>query len=582
MSKLVQLLRVGRRYATGIRNQAAPSISTVTSHQETPIWFGALATASILTSTIAATVSDNDENQHNQRRHSVAKCSPSPPSENILQIKKSLSPMLEKVRQNRPSKYSPPVSIEIIPNEGNANPTYMLHFQLHQQCNTIQLLSGIVASFPNDQLSFSNATDNEDNEELSMVFRGSTASFIISNHQLSFFTDDLPTTADLEAFTKAYEVGTIPRIADSYFSSSSIVDKENLEAMQDFFRNLPANFPKLEMPDGTMKRRKRDGEKGNTMNQNQAINELESLGCTVYGTTKDDSEAKTMEWNSLAGYEKVKEDVEATVLLALKHPETYERIARSTREKYESNRPKAILFEGPPGTGKTTTAKIIASQAGVPMVYVPVESICSKWYGESGKNLSKIFDACESLEDSIIFLDEVDALATKRGDSNMHEATRRTLSTLLRRLEGFKEKKSTIFVCATNRKVDLDPALLSRFDISVNFDLPNASSRELIFARYARQLSKDELKQISSKDISGGMAGRDIKEVCQAAERKWASMLILGKTKEYPERDEPPYEIYKNCSMDRIKSMTGSNGSGGSVGSKSRKEYGESGEEYSI
>ena len=81
---------------------------------------------------------------------------------------------------------------------------------------------------------------------------------------------------------------------DLYFSSSSIVDKENLEAMQDFFRNLPANFPKLEMPDGTMKRRKRDGEKGNTMNQNQAINELESLGCTVYGTTKDDSEAKTL------------------------------------------------------------------------------------------------------------------------------------------------------------------------------------------------------------------------------------------------------------------------------------------------
>lgn len=82
--------------------------------------------------------------------------------------------------------------------------------------------------------------------------------------------------------------------------------------------------------------------------------------------------------------------------------------------KVEPNRPKAVLFEGPPGTGKTTSAKIIARQVAIPLIYMPIESIMSKFYGESEKRFADIFEACKSLGRSIIFIDEIDAIASSR------------------------------------------------------------------------------------------------------------------------------------------------------------------------
>lgn len=89
----------------------------------------------------------------------------------------------------------------------------------------------------------------------------------------------------------------------------------------------------------------------------------------------------TLDWDCLAGYENQKRLIEDTVLLALNYPEIYDEIATNTRVKYEPNRPKAVLFEGPPGTGKTTSAKIIAQQVNIPLIYIPTEAIMSKYYG---------------------------------------------------------------------------------------------------------------------------------------------------------------------------------------------------------
>lgn len=130
-------------------------------------------------------------------------------------------------------------------------------------------------------------------------------------------------------------------------------------------------------------------------------------------------------WENIAGYNQQKREIEDTILLALQSPEVYDDIARGTRCKFETNRPRAVLFEGPPGTGKTSCARVIANQAGVPLLYVPLEIIMSKYYGESERLLGKVFSLANDIPDgAIVFLDEVDSFATAR-DGETHEATRR-------------------------------------------------------------------------------------------------------------------------------------------------------------
>jgi hypothetical protein len=147
----------------------------------------------------------------------------------------------------------------------------------------------------------------------------------------------------------------------------------------------------------------------------------------------------------------------------------------------------------------------------------------SKYYGESERLLASIFTAGNELpEGAIIFLDEIDSMAMTR-DGEMHEATRRMLSVLLRQMDGFEQDKRIVVIAATNRKQDLDPALLSRFDTSVAFNLPDQSTREEITSQYARHLTSTELKAFGS--ACEGMSGRDIHDVCQQAERRWASKV---------------------------------------------------------
>ncbi|KAG8635158.1 hypothetical protein MANES_16G002800v8 [Manihot esculenta] len=169
----------------------------------------------------------------------------------------------------------------------------------------------------------------------------------------------------------------------------------------------------------------------------KSVAALESMGVRIYGLDEPyvNSSNSGITWDNIAGYDQQKRDIEDTILLALHSPEVYDDIARGTRRKFESNRPRAVLFEGPPGTGKTSCARVIADQAGVPLLYVPLEVVMSKYYGESERLLGKVFSLANELPNgAIIFLDEVDSFAVAR-DSEMHEATRRILSVLLRQVK---------------------------------------------------------------------------------------------------------------------------------------------------
>jgi len=163
-------------------------------------------------------------------------------------------------------------------------------------------------------------------------------------------------------------------------------------------------------------------------------------------------------------------------------------------------------------------ARLAAAAAALPLIACPLEGLISKWYGEGEQKLAALFERCERIGPCILFLDEIDALGGTR-DKEMHEASRRMLSTLLRHLDGFDAGKQIALIGATNRPNDLDAALISRFDVRVSFPAPDAAGRAMIFGRYAKQLTEGELRRLGH--VAEGLSGRDILNVCKSAERRW-------------------------------------------------------------
>ena len=172
----------------------------------------------------------------------------------------------------------------------------------------------------------------------------------------------------------------------------------------------------------------------------------------------------------------------------------------------------------------------------------------SKFYGESESKLAEIFEACAAMGSVILFIDEVDSLATSR-ESGLHEATRRILSTLLRKIDSFESDGDVLVICASNRKKDLDPALVSRLDLSIRFELPDSDTRGSIFERYAKQLSKQELNTLG--EMSVYLSGRDICDICKNAERKWASKFIRKEVNTVV----PSLDVYIESTKIRLRQM---------------------------
>jgi transitional endoplasmic reticulum ATPase len=172
---------------------------------------------------------------------------------------------------------------------------------------------------------------------------------------------------------------------------------------------------------------------------------------------------------------KVREMIE----LPLKHPELFDRLGIDP--------PKGVLLHGPPGTGKTLIAKAVANESGANFYTINGPEIMSKFYGQSEENLRKIFEEAQKNAPSIIFLDEIDAIAPKR--SEVHgEVERRVVSQLLTLMDGLKGRGKVIVIGATNIPDVIDPALRrpGRFDREIRIDVPDRNGRKEILLIHTR------------------------------------------------------------------------------------------------
>jgi transitional endoplasmic reticulum ATPase len=196
--------------------------------------------------------------------------------------------------------------------------------------------------------------------------------------------------------------------------------------------------------------------------------------------------------------------IREVVELPIRHPELFQRL--------HIDPPRGVIFYGPPGTGKTLMAKAVSQESNANFVIINGPEIMSKFYGTSEENLRNAFLEAEKMAPSIVFIDEIDAIAPKRKDMT-GEVERRVVSQLLTLLDGSQTREGVITIGATNRLDAIDEALRrpGRFDTEISFHVPNKKGRKEIFQIHTRGMPlADDVDLDYYADVSHGYVGADI------------------------------------------------------------------------
>jgi transitional endoplasmic reticulum ATPase len=223
-------------------------------------------------------------------------------------------------------------------------------------------------------------------------------------------------------------------------------------------------------------------------------------------------ETPNVRWVDIGGLDKIKQELIEAVEWPMKRPDSFTRLGIKP--------PKGILLYGPPGTGKTLLAKAVANESEANFILVQGPALLNKFVGESEKGVRNIFEKARQVAPTIIFFDEIDSLAPRRGFEIGTKVTERIVNTLLAEMDGLEEITDIVIIAATNRPDMLDPALLrpGRFDRLLFTGPPDKKSRKQIFKIHTKDmpLTKDvKLERLA--EITNGYSGSDIKSICREA-----------------------------------------------------------------
>ncbi|MBN2421866.1 AAA family ATPase [Candidatus Woesearchaeota archaeon] len=225
-------------------------------------------------------------------------------------------------------------------------------------------------------------------------------------------------------------------------------------------------------------------------------------------------EKPTTSWDEIGGLISQINDIKEVVELPLKKPELFRRVGIQP--------PRGILLYGPPGTGKTLLAKAVANSTDSTFIEVVASELVQKFIGEGAKLVNEIFDLAREKAPAIVFIDEIDALASRRIDigTSGEREVQRTFMQLLAEIDGFSSLSNVKVIGCTNRKDLLDPAILrpGRLDRLINVPLPGKQGVKDIFSIHTRAMTlckNINLKKIYS--LMEGFSGAEIKAVCTEA-----------------------------------------------------------------